>query len=740
MARRIVVVAPDKAFGKQLAVALRAAGGTVDLHASVAELGTGELQASLVVAHFAGELVAAAPALLAKLASDTRLIAILPRTGLAAVVDLLQASERVAGVILDDAVGAAGGGHHKLAAMATRVCAGDLFGLDKLVPWGTHIHSQLVGDYEGKTKCIAQIGEFAEVMSVRRKYREAIDQCMDEMLMNALYDAPVDEQGRPIFADIPVKTRIQLKVEQRAVVQYACDGKRFAVSVRDAFGTLERATVLQYLYKCLHAEQQIDRKAGGAGLGLYLMVNAASQVYFNVLPRVATEVVCVFDLDTPKIQIEELGFFTEKLDAAGRLAAGPAQRIPAGTEVLLDAEGSPRGGSGADRRRGSLAAEGSPAPASRGLPRGLVPILGIAILAVLALIGISVSQRVNTPAPVLTSVSITTIPKGATIELDGKPAGAATDGVFVAQGLEVGRAYPVVARLAGYQPRQAVVQPRAGTNQVTLELEATAALVRLSTVPPGAHVILADADVGVTPLELTTLPPGQRATLVLQKPGYTNLTADVDVPRPGKELQIQLALEVSRDFARVHVVSEPPGAAILRDGERLADVTPAVVLVEAGKPQHFTVALDKHVPAELVFTPAPGADITKTVKLPDGFTLTVESNATDAKLSVVGAPRCQAQASPLRCVVGAGTYTVEVTGAAGARAAHPVQVKTEDVALKIDFGFVEAADGKKIVLGPAPGVKRAALEVGTRSVTVADDAGTHVVSAKIRAGKTTKVE
>ena len=234
--------------------------------------------------------------------------------------------------------------------MATRVVAGDLFGLDKLVPWGTHIHSQLVGDYEGKTKCIAQIGDFAEVMGVRRKYRESIDQCMDEMLMNALYDAPVDEQGRPIFADIPTKTRISLKVEQRAVVQYACDGKRFAVSVRDAFGTLERATVLQYLYKCLHASEQIDRKAGGAGLGLYLMVNAASQVYFNVLPRVATEVVCVFDLESPKIQIDELGFFTEKIDATGRLAAGPTQRMPAGAGFPVERRALP-GRAAAARRR-----------------------------------------------------------------------------------------------------------------------------------------------------------------------------------------------------------------------------------------------------------------------------------------------------------------------------------------------------------------------------------------------------
>ena len=716
LARRIVVVAPDKAFGKQLAVALRAAGGTVDLHQTLAELGTGELQAALVVAHFTGELAAAAPTLFARLTADTRLIAVLPRTGLAPVVDVLQASDRVSGVIMDDALD-----HHRLAAMATRVVAGDLFGLDKLVPWGTAIHSQLVGDYQDKSKCISQIGEFAESMGVRRKYREAIDQCMDEMLMNALYDAPVDEQGRPIFADIPTKTRIALKVEQRAVVQYACDGKRFAVSVRDAFGTLERATVMQYLYKCLHAEQQIDRKAGGAGLGLYLMVNAASQVYFNVLPRVATEVVCVFDLEAPKIQIEEIGFFTEKLDAAGRLAAGPAQRIPAGAAFPVERR-APR-----------------PVPAPR-LPRGVVPGLAVMIVAVLALIAVAAWPRLFGGAP-LTSVAITTIPKGATIELDGKPAGAATDGVFVAQGLEIGRAYPVVARLDGYQPRQAVVQPRVGTNQVTLELEATVATVAIESTPTGAHVLVAHVDLGATPISLTTLPPGQSAQIQLQKPGYLTATHEVHVPGPGKELQAQWALEVSPDFARVHFVSEPAGATILRDGERLPDLTPATILVAAGTPQHFTLTLDHHVPVVFPpFTPPAGGVLERAGKLADGRALTVETNAEQAKISVAGAPHCQAQAAPLHCVLAAGAYLVDVTGAAGAHATHPIQIAGNDVTARIEFGFVEAPDGKTIVVGTGPGVKRAALEAGTRTITIADDAGTHTASVEVRPGKTARVE
>src|SRR3569833_1210531 len=210
-----------------------------------------------------------------------------------------------------------------LSALATRVLSGDIFGLEKLVHWGTRVHSQLVGDYQEKSLCISQISEFAELMGVRRKYRESVEQCVDEMLMNALYDAPVDENGQALFSEIPTKTRISLRVEQKAVVQYACDGKRFAVSVRDAFGTLERGTVLRYLYKCLHAEQQIDRKVGGAGLGLYMMVNAASCVLFNVLPGVATEVVCVFDLAMPKMQLEN---YNTKNTVGGSLLINSLER------------------------------------------------------------------------------------------------------------------------------------------------------------------------------------------------------------------------------------------------------------------------------------------------------------------------------------------------------------------------------------------------------------------------------
>src|SRR6185295_6694989 len=104
-------------------------------------------------------MAGAAPVLLPRFAGETRLIAILPRSNLPVVVDIMQSSERVAGMMVAEDFDM-----KLLSAMATRVLAGDIFGLEKHVPWGAQIHSFLVGDYQEKSLCIAQVSEFAETM------------------------------------------------------------------------------------------------------------------------------------------------------------------------------------------------------------------------------------------------------------------------------------------------------------------------------------------------------------------------------------------------------------------------------------------------------------------------------------------------------------------------------------------------------------------------------------------------
>ncbi|CAN5631186.1 hypothetical protein BH11MYX1_BH11MYX1_46280 [soil metagenome] len=708
LARRIIAVSPDKGFGKQLATALKAAGGAVDLHLTLEELGTAEIQAALVVIHLDGELASAAAALLPRLHGEARVICILPRSNLAAVVDTMQSSDRVAGLLTTENFDS-----RELSSLATRVLAGDIFGLEKMIHWGTFVHSQLVGDYQEKSVAISQISEFAELMGVRRKYRESIEQCVDEMLMNALYDAPVDEHGQPLFSEIPTKTRISLRVEQKVVVQYACDGKRFAVSVRDGFGTLERATVLRYLHKCLHSEQQIDRKVGGAGLGLYMMVNAASCVLFNVLPGIATEVVCVFDLEMPKMQLEQIGFFHEKIDAAGRLATGPSKRLPGTAHHPVE------------RRQVS-------AP---GVSPLLVRVLVAAIVVMCGLIGFVAGGRIF-GAKQTTEVSFSTSPEGAQIELEGHNVGSTTGGSLAIADLEVGRAYAVVARHEGYVAKHEVIQPRAGGTRVAIQLTALAATVDVDTTPTGATIEIDGAARGRTPLALTTLAPSTAVAITFKKSGYQAVTTKLEVPGPGQEVRIVQPLSVNDELARVRLSSDPTGAAITQNGQLLAGVvTPAEVLVEGGKPVRFVIALAHRVPAVIdAFTPPRGADgIEKHVKLADGATLHVEANV-DGKVTITGAPHCQALAVPADCVLAKGTYTLDFTGPA--RVTREVALGDQGHLERIELGFIDAGPGKHLLAAPGVMVQHLALEAGSHQVTVSDDAGTHVISVRVEPGTT----
>lgn len=714
------MVSPDKAFGKQLATALKAAGGAVDLHGSLDELAPGGPELALLVVHFEGDVARAAPERIARLTGDTRVIAVLPRTNLAAVVAILQGSDRVAGMLIADELDL-----RDLSAMATRVIAGDIFGLDKIVRWGAQIHSALVGDYQEKARCISQVSEFAEQMGVRRKYRESIEQCLDEMLMNALYDAPVDEHGRQIFSEIPTRTRISLRVEQRVVVQYACDGKQFAVSVRDAFGALERATVLRYLHKCLHDEQQIDRKAGGAGLGLYLMTSSSTDVMFNVLPGVATEAVCTFDLEAPKLQLASFGYFTERIDAAGRLASGPSRRLPTGAPYPVE-------------RRARAA------PMVAAQPRWLISLLVAAIVVTLALVGYAAWPRLF-GRTARTSVAIQTVPPGAAIELDGKPAGTTGAGPLVLD-LVVGRAYPVVARLDGHEPKQLVIQPRSGGdragNEVTVELASLAAVVTLDSTPTGAAVELEGQPAGTTPLTVTHLAPGSAVAIAFKKPGYQDATTRLEVPRPGKETRLIQPLVVAPELARIKLVSEPPGAQVMQNGQLLAGVvTPAEVLVEGDKPVEFVLALPDKVPAVIgPFTPGRGADgVVRNAKLVDGAAIAIAANL-PATATVAGAPHCRAIELPGRCVVAPGSYVVElaVTGVAHPRIARSVRIdRATDV--PFELGFVEAPAGKTIALGRGAGARRAAFEAGTRQIAISDGANKSTIAVIVKAGATTEI-
>jgi hypothetical protein len=213
---------------------------------------------------------------------------ITPEASLSDLTDYLR-DDRVNHVVVGDEL------DHGVFVTAQKLLTGDIFGIEKYLPEGTPVHYARLRDFEGRGKAIDTVLSYAEEAKMRRQVRSAIGQVCEELLMNALYDAPVDADGRPIFAEVDPHDRTRSRSPRPVSIRYAATEDMFAIAVRDRFGRLAKNTILSYIEKCIRSPNQIDRKTYGAGLGLYLVANAAATYVVNVAFGIATEVVCTFD-------------------------------------------------------------------------------------------------------------------------------------------------------------------------------------------------------------------------------------------------------------------------------------------------------------------------------------------------------------------------------------------------------------------------------------------------------------
>ena len=149
-ARRIIAVSPDPAFAPRLAGAL-AGIGQVELADSLADVDL--TAAALCVIH--GPVTV-------RVAVDCPVIVVVPRASLPEVVALLQAWDRVVGLVTIEEL-------DELAELATRVLVGDP---GPLVLGTAEIHTAVLRDYDDKARCLAAVMALAEVHGIARSHRE----------------------------------------------------------------------------------------------------------------------------------------------------------------------------------------------------------------------------------------------------------------------------------------------------------------------------------------------------------------------------------------------------------------------------------------------------------------------------------------------------------------------------------------------------------------------------------------
>ncbi len=287
----MAVVTRDNALKREVKRVTTATGSTATFVRESKEIETGEDAKPLHLAIFDARKNNPDKTFLNKVPKDGRIMYVLDGESLIDKVTLFK-DNRCTSLLCHDARF----DEDEFISSATKALRGDVFGLQKYFPWGVTTFSMVVKNSKEKGKAIEIMMRYAQLAGVRGPVRDRIQLVCDELMMNALYHAPTDEDGKEKYRDKSPKELAQMDHVNTIQVQYGCSGRYFGVSVRDGGGSLTRKRTLEYLTRA-KSGHHIEDKTTGAGLGLVSVLNSVSKLVFNLQPEYSTEVIGLFDME-----------------------------------------------------------------------------------------------------------------------------------------------------------------------------------------------------------------------------------------------------------------------------------------------------------------------------------------------------------------------------------------------------------------------------------------------------------
>ena len=220
----------------------------------------------------------------------------------------------------------------------TKLLHGQVFGLQKYFPWGVTLYNMEISGYEEKVKAIDVLNAYAELAGARGPVRDRMALVAEELIINAMYHAPVDDKGKPLYRHMARKDLAKLTFDKKVKLACASNGQHFAVAVRDAYGTLDKDVVVKFLSKGTSKSLEPEQRESGAGLGLVTALKNANKLVFNLAPGSGSEVIALFDLDLlaqGRNGVRSVHIFTERRKPrAPETALAPPARTSLGPLVV----------------------------------------------------------------------------------------------------------------------------------------------------------------------------------------------------------------------------------------------------------------------------------------------------------------------------------------------------------------------------------------------------------------------
>ncbi len=185
----------------------------------------------------------------------------------------------------------------ELAITAQKLIRRDLFGAEKYLLWGTTLEDVTLVRAQQRPPIVQHLAEQVRARNQSARVASIAMLVADELLSNAVHNAPVDPAGAHYRANLGRDQELELDLAHQVRLRWGCDARYLAIEVTDKFGSLESEQILAALGK-----RDVREGGEGAGMGIALAYRSCDHLVFNLAPGRTTEIIALIDVRYPQAE------------------------------------------------------------------------------------------------------------------------------------------------------------------------------------------------------------------------------------------------------------------------------------------------------------------------------------------------------------------------------------------------------------------------------------------------------
>ncbi len=172
------------------------------------------------------------------------------------------------------------------------------FGLSSVLGPAAKVQKIRLARSTQKQEAVEAVRGYVVAAGFNNRMATVVANAVDESLMNAIFDAPVDASGKQEKAMVPRTEDFPLDGKNQVEMEIGFDGKVIGINAIDHFGSIDKNRLLRHMSKVYTNDvYKVRTTSAGAGLGLSSSFQSGGSFFFVCDSGVRSEAMLFFSVE-----------------------------------------------------------------------------------------------------------------------------------------------------------------------------------------------------------------------------------------------------------------------------------------------------------------------------------------------------------------------------------------------------------------------------------------------------------